>query len=123
MRAKVIDASALSAVLFSEPDHASVMERVAGARLFAPTILAFEVGNVCCTKMRRYPQLKDQFLEAFEKFNALSIESIDIDTRAVLELALDSGLTFYDASYLWLAQASGAELVTLDRKLMAALGR
>ncbi len=38
----------------------------------------------------------------------------------VVSLALATGLTAYDASYLWLARLLGAELVTLDRRLAAA---
>jgi predicted nucleic acid-binding protein len=34
-----------------------------------------------------------------------------------VNLALSSDLTTYDASYLWLADRLGAELVTLDAKL------
>jgi predicted nucleic acid-binding protein len=37
--------------------------------------------------------------------------------REVVELAEKSHLTVYDAAYLWLAQESGVELVTLDKTL------
>jgi hypothetical protein len=40
--------------------------------------------------------------------------------RAVLTLAAATGLTAYDASYLWLARRLGAKRVTLDRQLAAA---
>jgi predicted nucleic acid-binding protein len=40
---------------------------------------------------------------------------------ALLGLAERIGLTTYDASYLWLARRTGAELVTLDRRLEAAV--
>jgi predicted nucleic acid-binding protein len=43
-----------------------------------------------------------------------------VDHPRILDLAEATGLTAYDASYLWLARALGAELVTLDRKLAAA---
>jgi predicted nucleic acid-binding protein len=35
-------------------------------------------------------------------------------------LAEQIGLTWYDASYLWLARRTGAELVTLDQQREAA---
>jgi predicted nucleic acid-binding protein len=38
----------------------------------------------------------------------------------VLELAESTGLTAYDASYLWLARELSAELVTLDGQLAKA---
>ena len=44
-----------------------------------------------------------------------------IDHDHVLELAEATGLTAYDASYLWLARSLGGELVTLDLKLAAAI--
>jgi predicted nucleic acid-binding protein len=38
----------------------------------------------------------------------------------VVPLAAETGLTAYDASYLWLSRHLNAELVTLDRKLAKA---
>lgn len=43
-----------------------------------------------------------------------------IDFNETLKLALDTGLTAYDASYLYLAQTLGIPLATFDRKLRAA---
>jgi predicted nucleic acid-binding protein len=45
---------------------------------------------------------------------------VAVDYLASLALAEATGLTAYDASYLWLARSLGGELVTLDRKLAAA---
>jgi len=45
----------------------------------------------------------------------LAIEDVAVDHDKPLELAATTGLTAYDASYLWLAGQLGAELVTLDR--------
>ncbi len=42
-----------------------------------------------------------------------------IDQEAVVKLGLQTGLTAYDASYLWLARAPRMPLVTLDKKLGA----
>jgi predicted nucleic acid-binding protein len=39
----------------------------------------------------------------------------------VLLLAERKRLSAYDAAYLWLAKELGAELVTLDRRLAAAM--
>jgi hypothetical protein len=41
----------------------------------------------------------------------------DVDVRQVIHLAHGQNLTFYDASYLWLAEHHGAALVSLDNRL------
>lgn len=117
---KVVDASALAALLFAEPEAEAIAERLEGARLAAPALLEFELANVCLTKSRRQPGRRDALRAAFRLAHRLSVEIVAIDHAAVLDLAEATGLTAYDASYLWLARTLGAELVTLDRKLAAA---
>lgn len=46
-----------------------------------------------------------------------------VPARDIAELALQTDLSAYDASYLWLAISRDAELVTLDRKLADANDR
>ncbi|MFO1083206.1 MAG: type II toxin-antitoxin system VapC family toxin [Reyranellaceae bacterium] len=118
--AKVVDASALAALLFGEPEAEAVAERLEGARLAAPALLEFELANVCVTKMRRQPRQRDALRAAYRLSNRLRVETVAIDHAATLDLAEATGLTAYDASYLWLARTLGAELITLDRKLAAA---
>ncbi|MCK6685930.1 MAG: type II toxin-antitoxin system VapC family toxin [Thermoanaerobaculia bacterium] len=40
----------------------------------------------------------------------------------VARLALDLGITAYDASYVWLSRRLDAPLITLDLRLKRALG-
>ena len=47
----------------------------------------------------------------------MGIEVVAVDHLAVLPLAEQCALTSYDASYLWLAQRLGGELITLDGRL------
>ena len=49
-----------------------------------------------------------------------SVEEVAVDHDGALKLAVTTGLTAYDASYLWLARKLGAELVTLDKQLAKA---
>jgi predicted nucleic acid-binding protein len=44
----------------------------------------------------------------------------DVDHVAVVNLALDTGLSTYDASYLYLARHLSVPLVTFDRRLQQA---
>ena len=118
--AKVVDASAVAAMLFGEPEAANVARRLGGCRLVASPLLEFELGNVCLTKLRRHPDQRDQVLAGFRWRCRLAIASGTIDPEQVLSLAERARLTFYDASYLWLAHQLDAELVTLDRRLAEA---
>ena len=120
MPVKVLDASALCAMLFGEPEAEAVAGRLTGAVLAAPALLGFEVANVCLKKIRSHPDRREALLAAFENYDRLSVEIIEVDRRAVLRLADASGFTAYDGAYLALARALDAEIVTLDRKLQAA---
>ena len=95
--------------------------RLDGGRLFAPPLLAFELANVCVTKSRRFPAKRAAIMSALLLRARLDVQEVQIDHDAVTTLALQSGLTAYDASYLWLARELGAELVTLDAQLSRAV--
>lgn len=117
---RVVDASALAAILFGEPEGAMMAEQLDGARLAAPPLLAFELANVCLVKCRRYPEKRDALLEAFRLRDAFAVEVVNVDIAEALTLAMQTGLTVYDAVYLWLARRLGAELTTLDKALARA---
>jgi predicted nucleic acid-binding protein len=120
MAVRVIDASALGALLFGEPEGDNVAERLRDADLIAPALLPFEVANICLKKVRRHPDQRDGLVVAFEMLGRMDVGVVEVDHGETLRLAERSGLTAYDASYLWLARRTGSELVTLDRKLEAA---
>jgi predicted nucleic acid-binding protein len=120
MVARVVDASALGALLFGEPDGALVAGRLRGADLIAPALLPFEVANICLKKIRRHPDQRDTLMAAFGMLDRMEIRLVEIDHGGALVLAEGSGLTAYDAGYLWLARRTSSELITLDRRLAAA---
>ncbi len=120
MAASVVDASALGAVAFGEPDAEAVAGRLAGEELFAPSLVAYELASVARKKVLARPEQREAIAWALEQVLALDVQRIDVDQPAVLELALEAGITTYDAAYLWLARELGASLVTLDTELAAA---
>jgi predicted nucleic acid-binding protein len=120
---KVVDASALGALLFAEPTGDTAAARLRGGRLVAPTLLAYEITSVCLAKIRANHQQRAEFLVAFTGWTGLGIELVEIDQPSTLKLAEQFGLSSYDASYLWLARRLGAELVTFDRRLAQAHAR
>jgi predicted nucleic acid-binding protein len=117
MPVKVIDASAVAAILFGEPDADELVSRVQGHVLLAPMLLPVEVASVCVKKCRRHPFLRDRLLAAFGLIGQLDITRAEVDLHAAIALAREMRLSLYDACYLWLAQRFRADLVTLDRAL------
>ncbi len=120
MPVKVVDASALAALLFGEPEADAVAEQLGDARLVAPALLGFELANICLVKSRRHPDQRLALTAAFRLRDRLAVDEVGVDHDGALALAAATGLTAYDASYLWLARRLGADLVTLDRQLAKA---
>jgi predicted nucleic acid-binding protein len=114
---KVVDASALAAVAFAEPGADAVIDEIEGHRLHAPTLVVFELMNVAWKRSRKQPAAAALFLEALELLEGLGLRFRGINQEEVVRLGLATGLSAYDASYLWLSRALDMPLVTLDRKL------
>jgi predicted nucleic acid-binding protein len=51
-------------------------------------------------------------------FGEMRLQIHDVDAAAVLAVAEAAQISYYDASYLWLAGHLGAPLISLDRQLM-----
>jgi predicted nucleic acid-binding protein len=116
--AVVVDASALGAIAFGEPEGPALAAHLEGEALLAPALIDFELMNVAVTKARRRPDLVDEILLSLVAALALPIARVTVPGPDVFALAMATGLTAYDASYLWLARSRDAELVTLDRALV-----
>jgi predicted nucleic acid-binding protein len=121
----VVDASAFAALAFQEPLGAAVRDRLNGATVFAPTLLRYELANTAWKKARRQPADAPKILGALTLAlgGAWGIVWQDVQPADVVLVAEATGLTAYDASYLWLAGSLGADLVTLDAKVVAASAR
>lgn len=116
MQIKVVDASALGAIVFNEPEAG----KIAGcldAQLVAPDLLSYEMANLCWKKLRRHPEQRNNLLASYARWHQMPVTLLQIKHGEALELAEQLGLTAYDASYLWLAKYLQAELITLDKQL------
>ncbi|MGB5422477.1 MAG: type II toxin-antitoxin system VapC family toxin [Desulfobacterales bacterium] len=122
MVVKVVDASALGALAFGEPEAETVAKQLSSSTLVAPQLLWFELASIAFKKAAKHPGLVDQIREAFRMAGQLAIEILAVDHLDVIELATQTRLTTYDASYLWLTRKTGGELVTLDKRLSKASG-
>ena len=123
MATKVIDASALGALVFGEPQASAIAEQLRESELIAPSLLPFEMASICLKKARRHLAQRNTLIEALGLAGRMPIALHDVDHIEVLALAERENLSTYDASYLWLALARRSELVTLDRDLATAAAR
>jgi len=119
MSVTVVDASAVAAVLFDEPEAAPVMAGV-GSSLLAPGLLRYELASVCASKLRNEPKQAKLTLQRYRLLSGLDIEFADPDWDALPLLARQWELSAYDAAYLQLALKRKAPLVTLDARLASA---
>lgn len=85
----------------------------------APMLIQYELGNVawktCQFDSSWKPDLVRQTLESASKLIHKYIT--DINPKDIFEIAMDLGTTYYDATYIWLAQTLDTQLYTRDRKL------
>ena len=116
---KVIDASALAAIAFAEPAADAVIDEIDGHRLHAPSLVVFELMNIAWKRSRKQPAASALFLEALDVLQGLGLRFRGINQEEVVRLGLTTGLTAYDASYLWLSRVLDMPLVTLDKRLGA----
>jgi predicted nucleic acid-binding protein len=120
MPAKVVDASALAAITFQEPRFAEAVALLEDTELHAPTLLAYELTSVARKKALLYPSLVRELAANLEDALSTEVQWAEVDHREVLALALATGLSTYDASYLYLALILNVPIVTFDEGLRRA---
>ena len=116
----VVDASAIAAIVFGEPEGETLRAHLEHDTLIAPHLIDCELTNVALVKIRR--RLANELLirTMLSTVPRLDIRRHTIPADEVLALALRTGLSAHDASYLWLAHRQDVELITLDRELARA---
>ena len=113
----VVDASAAGAMLFEEPEGPTIRAHIRRETLLAPHLIDYELANVCAKRIRKDPGDALKLLTMLKGLEHVSLRRIDTPPDEVARLAIETGLSAYDAAYLWLALDRDAELVTLDREL------
>ena len=121
MAASVADASVLAAIMFDEPRRAEAEALLRDADLFEPTLLPYELASVARKKIGLDPDQEPAILQALEFVARVPFRWVVVDQGKSVRLAMQTGLTTYDAAYLWTARSVGAQLVTFDGRLQAAL--
>ena len=124
MKSYIIDASVVAKCFIAEDYSDKAMEiideHVKGRLLLsAPSLIVYELGNV----FWRHPKIAAEKTYMFiERFLDLQIGLVDIwsDAKLLQNACVTSktrNLTFYDASYLSLAERNGTKLITADENL------
>ena len=122
MRRVVVDASALASVTFGEPEAEHWLQALNGAVLHAPTLLRYELASAARKKCRAEPGRVRAIITPRGLAHAprRGIVYNAPNPKGLVVVAKPTGLSPYDASYLWLAGFLGADLVTADHELAAA---
>jgi predicted nucleic acid-binding protein len=124
----VLDCSATLPWVFGDeatPACDALLDQLgAGARAWVPSLWHLELGNVLLGAKRRN-RIDQAGIEAF--LSQLAVYDIAVDDQTTerawqktLDLALQYGLSTYDAAYLELSLRRGVPLATLDSALITA---
>lgn len=111
----VVDCSVLAAVLFDEPERDDAALALAHRTLHAPDLLAHELVSVAVRKSSQ--GMRDVAEQALADFCDLELTRSRVNPQAQRRLAVEYGISAYDAAYLCLAVELKAPLVTFDRRL------
>lgn len=117
----VLDASAIVRGLTARDSQ--FHRAVSGAsRLLAPDLIGIEITNALLGYVRSGSLSRDEVGEALRRFIMMPVEYFPSSGLAEpsLDAALATGLSAYDASYLVVARANDALLVTADGRLAEA---
>ena len=123
----VVDCSVFTSFLLPDEklatDFTSVFDKFLKHQInfLAPPILKYEIGNVLKSSLNRKRITVQEALEIFNAFLEFDIEYVTTNYSKTFQLSTKYNLTFYDASYLCLAQEKKAKLLTLDQKLLTCL--
>jgi predicted nucleic acid-binding protein len=91
--------------------------------MLSPSLVDYELAKLALKKVRRRPAEAPRIAVALHAARALPIRRVAVPGFEAFALARQTGLTAYDAAYLWLSRAYDAELVTLDTALNRHAGR
>jgi predicted nucleic acid-binding protein len=117
----VVDAMVLADFLAGEAGLRKAAIRLSEADpvWISCSLWRYEVGNVLWEKMQFQYMTRDAARRFFEQGEAMLTETVEnLQWRAILDLADSRRLTFYDASYVWLAQSRGLTLRTRDAEVL-----
>ncbi len=123
----VIDASVAVAGAFDEPWSSAARDLFAQAErdelsLIVPDLFWYEVAHALRHGLAADGERLSRTIRWMGAAPVATISLDPADLAGVVAMAVDEGLTVYDAAYLFLARQVGCSLITQDRKLLTAAG-
>ncbi|XDF44268.1 type II toxin-antitoxin system VapC family toxin [Saccharolobus solfataricus] len=109
----LFDASALYPLL-------DYIDKIDVKKIYILTLTFYEVGNAIWKEYYIHKKVKDPitlsmlFNDLLRRFNVVEDPPLD----KVMKVAIDKGLTYYDASYVYVADSLGLTLVSNNRELI-----
>ncbi|AAK41096.1 Conserved hypothetical protein [Saccharolobus solfataricus P2] len=109
----LFDASALYPLL-------DYIDKIDVKKIYILTLTFYEVGNAIWKEYYIHKKVKDPitlsmlFNDLLRRFNVVEDPPLD----KVMKVAIDKGLTYYDASYVYVAESLGLTLVSNNRELI-----
>ncbi|MEM2446306.1 MAG: type II toxin-antitoxin system VapC family toxin [Thermoproteota archaeon] len=91
-------------------------------KLYAPSILIYELNNSLWKAVRRSLMSVDTALACVEAFSKISPELIQLDLSRQLEalkIASEEDVSFYDSAYIVTARATSSTLVSADSDMIS----
>lgn len=114
---RVADASVIGALVFGESRADEAWKLLKGKNLHAPSLLPYELASIARRKIGLHPLERDNLLVSLGNALSLPIRRVEPDFRQTSLLAMERGLNFYDAAYVWTARALGIPLLSFDDRL------
>lgn len=116
-----VDATVLADFLAGEPNLKAAAEGLMreDPDWISVGLWRYELGNVLWKRVRFQDADPAEMRSCLVQGGRLVLETVDeLDRSGVWHIAIATGLTFYDSSYVWLARAKGVTLRTRDKKIL-----
>ena len=121
----VIDASvAAKWIIPGEPwkkEATTLKNAIASGRLkaYAPTPIVYELASILLKAIKNNILKVQDGVEALKAIGSLGINLAPIlweESAEILKIAIASGLTIYDSTYLWLSKKLEGKLITAEKE-------
>lgn len=116
MQPIVIDASVLAKPFLAEDGWEVVERAMDQLELWAPALIYYEVGNAICRRVRGEGIAPGPLIDGLWKMRIHSPGS-SVWATAAADVAVREGLSYYDASYISVAQKLRLGLWTEDQRM------